>query len=243
MVSVILPAYNSNTTLRRSIASVIAQSYQDWELIVVDDHSTDTSAEIAKTYARQDKRIQVLQHNKNQGAAVSRNTAIAAARGRYLAFLDADDAWMPDKLNTQLTFMQNRNAALCFTGFIRVGQDDAWRRTVTVPDTTTYADLLKGNVIACQTVICDRSQFDRIAMPDLRRRQDYALWLDLLKQTPVAHGLNTPLTLKYEQPKSLSSARWRAQLATWHVYRREGLSRQQATWNLSRHVLQRIRRG
>lgn len=242
-VSIVLPAYQADSTLRRSISSVIDQSYGDWELIVVDDNSVDSTAEVAHSLAAGDPRIRVITQTENQGAAASRNRAIAVAKGRYLAFLDADDAWVPDKLTRQLDLMTTQDAALSFTGFIRVGPDDAWRRKINVPQTVTYTGLLKGNVIACQTVICDRRRFAKIEMPNLKRRQDYALWLDLLKQVPVAHGLNAPLTIKYEQPGSLSSSRFKASMATWQVYRREGLSPLQATANLSRHLLQRLRRG
>ncbi len=240
MVSILTPVYGAKATLARTVASVRAQDFADWEMILSDDASTDGSWDLAEALAAEDPRLRLLRAPVNGGAARARNAALAEARGRYIAFLDADDEWLPDKLSRQLAFMETTGAAFSYTGFYRV--KNGVESAVRVPTSVTHATLLKGNVIGCLTAIYDTRALGKVEMPDLRRRQDYGLWLKLLKRVERAHCLPEPLARHHQREGSLSSARLRATLATWQLYRQvEGLSRRQALRSLSHHLWQRLR--
>lgn len=242
VVSVIMPVYNAANTLKRSVRSVQAQDWADWELILIEDGSRDGSAEICASLVASDPRIRLVQQKGNTGAAAARNAGIRIARGRYIAFLDADDEWLPEKLSRQLSFMHARDASFSYTGFWR--QRGETRSQVTVPDTVDYPTLLKGNVIGCLTAIYDRAALGTVEMPALRMRQDFALWLELLTRTDYAHGLNEPLATHHALPNSLSARRGRALRATWKLYRTHlGLSPFWASWYLTSHLMRRLLRG
>ncbi len=242
LVSIITPAFNSAKVLPRAVASVQTQSFDDWEMIVVDDGSADETFAIAQELAVQDARIRVLAQPQNTGPAQARNRAIQAAGGRFIAFLDADDAWLPEKLERQLAFMQEKRAGLSYTGFWRVS--GGRRHQVQVPFSVTRQQLLQGNVIGCLTAIYDREVYGTVEVPDLKMRQDYALWLDLLARSGPAYGLDQPLAEYFREPGSLSANRFRALVATWRLYRdHAGLSRPVATWCLSNHLMKRLLRG
>ena len=160
----------------------------------------------------------------------------------HSAFLDADDEWLPEKLARQLGWMQAEGLALTYTGFWRVHATG--RREVRVPARVDRQRLLRGNVIGVLTAICDRDQLGPMAMPLLPLRQDYAFWLDLLKRTEAAHGLQVPLAIYHVTPGSLSANRWRASAATWRMYREHaGLGPLPAAWYLASHVIRRLIRG
>lgn len=243
-ISIVMPARNAAAHLLRAVSSVQAQTREDWELIIADDGSTDGTLDLARDLAAHDPRIRPLAppDSGQRGAAKARNRAIAAARGRYLGFLDADDEWLPEKLARQLGWMEKQGLAITFTGFWR--QRAEQRHEVKVPARVTRRQLLRGNVIGGLTVICDREKLAPVEVPALRLRQDYALWLDLLSRTEAAHGLQEPLAIYHVTPGSLSSNRWRATQATWRMYRdHAGLGRVAATWCLASHVIRRLLRG
>lgn len=239
LVSVIMPAFRATATLAVAVASVQSQTLPDWELLIVDDGSGDGTLEMAEGLAAQDPRIRVFRLEVNGGAARARNCAIKAARGRFIAFLDADDLWLPEKLDRQITFMRQTGAALCYSGFWR--EREGRRRQVFVPPSVTHAELLGGNVIGCLTAIYDSAQLGKVLMPDLRMRQDYALWLAILRRTPQALGLAEPLAVHRRHRGSLSANALRGAVATWRMFRQaEGLGRTRATLCLARHLLNRI---
>lgn len=241
-VSVLTPAYQAQAVLARAVASVQAQTCTDWEMIVVDDGSDDGTLAVARSLALAEPRLRVIHSRKGQGAAGARNTALAAAQGRYIAFLDADDAWMPDKLAQQLAQMQAQGAGLGYTGFTRIaaGQE----RPVRVPAQVTRAQLLRGNVICCSSAVYDRAVVGSPPMPDLEMRQDYALWLELLAQVPYATGVTAPLVRLHTTPGSLSSNKWRAMAATWAMHRHHfGTSPLRAAFYVAAHTQGRLRRG
>jgi teichuronic acid biosynthesis glycosyltransferase TuaG len=203
--------------LLRSIQSVQAQSFADWELILVDDGSEDDTYQLALKTAKNEPRLSVLRHDVGAGVAAARNAALGAAQGRYIAFLDADDEWTSDKLQVQLAQMYEQGAGFSYTGFWRV--NGARRHRVDVPIQVTRKGLLFGNCIGCLTVVYDRSILGSVPMPDLPMRQDYALWLQLLEKVPAAHGVTQPLGLYHCTQNSLSSNKLRALQATWRMYR------------------------
>lgn len=241
-VSVVLPAWNAAATLAEAIGSVQAQDGPSWELIVVDDASTDTTARIAAVAARTDARIRVARLAARGGAAAARNQGLLLARARRVAFLDADDLWLPGKLAAQMRHMEATGAGLSFTGYVYQRRDGVERR-VHVPECIDHAGLLAGNVIGCLTVMIDRARVDGpVAFPPLQRRQDFALWLRLLRGNCRAAGLDRVLAVHRRRAGSLSSARLAALAATWGVYRQQERIDRMATARLmAGHVLRRIR--
>ena len=242
LVSVLMPAHNAQVWMSRAIRSVRDQRSPDWELLIVDDASDDATGALARSAAAQDARIRVLTAPRRLGAAEARNMALAQAQGRFIAFLDTDDTWHPDKLHLQIRFMCETGAALSYTGFWRVR--GAHRHEVRVAAEITRKRLLRGNVIGCLTAIYDSHAFGKVPMPSLPLRHDYALWLDLLSRSCSARGLTRPLATHFRRKGSLSSNRLHALFATWRIYRRHAaLGRASAAMCLSSHVIGRMLRG
>lgn len=220
LVSVITPAYNAERFLAGTIESVQQQTYTNWEMVIVDDQSTDRTLEIAKTYADQDSRIRIYRLEKNSGAAVARNTAMKHAKGRYIAFLDSDDQWFPEKLEKQLRFMQEKDIAFSFTKYIRMDEDGTLRDNVSkAPESVGYTDLMKHCVIGCLTVMIDREKTGDMEMVNIRTRQDYAYWLALTKKGFRAYGLPEVLAKYRIVGNSISRNKLKAAQRQWYVYR------------------------
>ncbi len=232
LVSVVTPAYNAARFISGAIESVQAQTYAGWEMIVVDDCSRDDTPALVEEKAGEDERVRLLRMAENGGAAIARNAAIGAARGRYIAFLDSDDLWLPTKLEEQLAFMRERDAAFSFTSYRRV---DASGRVlgepVPVPERMNYRDLLKNTAIGCLTVVLDRSKTGPLDMGSMRTRQDYVLWFKLLKSGMVAYGLQEDLARYRIVEGSISRNKTKAARTMWYLYRRvEGLNLPYAAW-------------
>lgn len=220
LVSIIMPNYNSENFVKESIASVLSQSYENWELILVDDYSTDGSLKIIESLIADGKKIKLFKLSKNSGPDVARNRAIKEAKGRYIAFLDSDDFWHPDKLMKQLKFMEEKKAALSFTAYYTVDEDTG--NSLEVMDAESlvdYGTLLKQNIIGCLTVVYDSEKLGKMYMPSIEKRQDFALWLKILKEVPFAYGLNEPLAYYRIRTTSVSSNKLKASLYNWKLYR------------------------
>lgn len=186
---------------------------------MVDDCSQDNSLEIAQRYAEQDKRIKVLQLERNSGAAVARNTAIEAATGRYIAFLDSDDQWLPHKLETQLEFMQSRDIAFSYAAYEKLNEQGDVVGVVGVPNKVMYSDLLKVCSIGCLTAMYDAHRIGKVYMPLIRKRQDLGLWLAILKKEDYAYGIQEVLGRYQLRFDSISANKRSAAKFTWHLYR------------------------
>lgn len=231
LVSIVTPVHNGAAFIRETIASVQAQTRSDWELLVVDDASEDGSAEIVERLVAEDSRIRLFRLERNGGAAVARNAAIEAARGRYIAFLDGDDLWLPHKLDRQLAFMQSHSAAFSYGAYERVDEAGRSLSPVGVPTQLRYRDLLKTCYVGCLTAMYDTNVFGKRYMPLIRRRQDYALWLELLRDGETALGLNEVLGVYRVRSGSISSNKASTSLYTWRMYREvEGLSLTHSAW-------------
>jgi teichuronic acid biosynthesis glycosyltransferase TuaG len=206
LVSIVTPVYKAERYIEETIRSVQAQTYRDWELLLVDDCSPDHSREIIERLAADDDRIRYYRLEQNSGAAVARNTAIGKARGQYLAFLDSDDHWEPEKLDRQTHFMQQKGCAFSYT---RIRMTDSEGRTtkdnISVPERISYSGLLRQTVIATSTVMIDRRLTGNFSMPLRRGGQDYATWLQILRRTGYAYGINESLTVYRTSNDSLSS--------------------------------------
>ena len=220
LVSIITPSYNSEQFISQTIDSVLSQTYEDWEMIIVDDGSSDTTVEIIRECIAKDNRIKLIRLDKNSGPAIARNRAIKEAKGRYIAFLDSDDFWHKDKLMRQLDFMQEKNAVLSFTGYYIVDEDSsASLGLMNVPLSVDYSTLLKQNIMGCLTVMYDSEKLGKVYMPDISKRQDFALWLKILKKTSFAYGLDEPLAYYRVRTSSVSSNKIIASTYNWKLYR------------------------
>ncbi len=220
MVSIITPNYNSEQFIKKTIESVLSQTYQNWEMLIVDDVSSDKSIEIIEEYTKKDSRIKLIRLEKNSGPVVARNRAIKEAKGRYIAFLDSDDFWHKDKLVIQLEFMEEKEAILSFTGYYIV--DEKTSDILDIMHThqkVDYYSLLKQNIMGCLTVVYDTQKIGKIYMPNILKRQDFALWLKILKQIPFAYGLDEPLAYYRVRTNSVSSNKIKASFYNWKLYR------------------------
>jgi teichuronic acid biosynthesis glycosyltransferase TuaG len=243
LVSIVMPAYNAERHLRASIDSVIAQGYASWELLVADDCSTDRSLQIAQEYAARDARVKPLPLERNSGPAMARDAAIHAARGRYVAFLDSDDQWLPGKLERQLEFMRRQDAALSFTGFRRISADGARvGRVIRVPARLSYRELLGNTAIATSTAIVDRALSGPIRMVKTYY-DDFALWLEITRRGFTAHGLDEDLMRYRVVGGSVSRHKGRSALMVWRTYREvERLNLAAASWAFARYAVNAVRK-
>ena len=180
LVSIIMPNYNGAKYIKETIESVLAQTYQNWELIIVDDCSTDDSVEIVKSF--DDKRIRLLHNEENSGAAVSRNYALREANGKWIAFLDSDDLWSNDKLSKQLSFMIEKNYDFTYT-YYRVCNNGEWEDFIRIsPKKVTLRKLYNYCYFSTITVVYNREKIGLLQIPDIKKRNDYALWLMALRK-------------------------------------------------------------
>lgn len=220
LVSIITPAYNAAAYIAETIESVLAQTYLNWEMLIVNDCSKDNTAEIVQSYAAKDKRIKLINLKQNSGAAAARNTALQNAKGRYIAFLDSDDLWKKEKLQKQIQFMQQNGYAFTYTSYEHFKEvKKNIQNQVQIPKSLNYKQALKGNKIGCLTVMLDRKQIANIHFTT-QKHEDYILWLNILKQGITAYGMQESLALyRTGNSKSVSSNKLQSALWTWNVYR------------------------
>lgn len=220
LVSIVTPVYNAERFIKETIESVLKQSYDQWEMILVNDCSSDGSVDIITNFSQQDSRIRVINLAENSGAAVARNTGIEHARGQYIAFVDSDDTWLPDKLSKQVKFMANNQYGFSYTDLALVDEaGEVLKERVGIPESFTYSELLKNTAIACSTVVIDREIVGDFRMPLVRKGQDTATWLMLMRERQVnAYGLTQVLNHYRQVEGSISSNRIGALKRTWNTY-------------------------
>lgn len=230
-VSIITPAFNAARFIAETIKSVKAQTYASWEMIIVDDCSRDDTPALIQAFTNEDERIHLIRQPRNGGPALARDAAIRAARGRYIAFLDSDDLWLPQKLECQLEFMRRNNCILTYTRYRRISENgENIGRLISVPSTLNYNQLLRNTAIATSTVIIDRERSGPFRMTQTYY-DDYALWLALLKRGITAHGLQKDLMRYRIVSKSVSRHKLNSAKWVWRTYREiEGLALPYATW-------------
>ena len=221
LVSIITPVYNASKFIEETIKSVQLQTYKEWELILVDDCSTDNSGEIIKNIAITDFRIKYIKLKENSGAAVARNTAIANSKGRYIAFLDSDDIWENKKLEIQLEFMKNKDIAFSFSGYELMAENgELINKKIRVPEVIDYKGYLKNTIIGCLTVIIDKQKVGDFRMPNIRANQDMATWLYIMRDRNVkAYGVNQCLGKYRLVDGSITNNKVKAAKSVWSVYR------------------------
>lgn len=215
-----MPAYNCEDYIGASLDSILSQIYENWEVIVVDDCSTDNTSNIVKDYMQLDERILYFKLETNSGAAVARNKAIDLARGKYMAFLDSDDIWFPEKLLKQINFMEKNKSVFTCTSYTKIdsyGKD--LNRTIVSQPKLDYEGLLKtcpGN----STVIYDVDVLGKFKIPDLKKRNDYVMWLQIIKKGKTLHGIIEPLGSHRIRSEGISNNKKSLVKYHWSIYRK-----------------------
>jgi teichuronic acid biosynthesis glycosyltransferase TuaG len=221
VVSIIMPAYNVADFIGFSIESVVNQSFRDWELLIVDDCSNDQTVNVVTPFLK-DPRIRLICNDTNLGGAGSRNVAIKFATGQYIAFLDSDDLWTQNKLEMQIGFMQEYKVGFSFSAYKTIDDQGNLLEEIHVPKKVNFKSLLKHNYIGCLTAIYDTKPYGKIYMPLVKKRQDFALWLELLKRFDYAFSLNDNLGFYRIRSGSLSRSKLDAFKYYWRILRDVG---------------------
>ncbi len=239
-----MPAFNSRRYIGAAVESVLAQTFADWELLIVDDASIDDTIGLLVQRYGDESRIKVHSLAINQGAAAARNVAIEASRGRYIAFLDSDDVWRPEKLSMQLALLQTSDACMVFSQYETMDAEGMpTGQLIPAPARVTYRDLLRGNSIGCLTAMVDTQKTGKVLMPLIRMQEDWGLWIRLLRQGGWALGIQQPLAILRKRKGSLSSNKWKATLKNYEILRKVGgLNPVQALWGVGLHSLGAVRR-
>lgn len=219
LVSIITPTFNSEDYIIETYNSIKAQTYTQWEWIVTDDCSSDHTVCLLKDIASQDKRVFIYENKQNVGAGAARNNSLSMARGQFIAFLDSDDLWDERKLAVQIGFMKNNGYILTYTSYQKIDEAGNLLGIVEPISKVNYNELLKSNVIGCLTAVYDRSVIGTVYMPTIRKRQDMALWLNILKETDYAYCITDILASYRVRCGSLSSNKIRVVFSQWRFYR------------------------
>ncbi len=219
LVSVITPLYNGEQFIESTIESVVNQTYDNWEMIIVDDVSTDNSVEIVEEIAKNDTRIKLYKSEVNGGAAVARNKALQHAKGRMIAFLDSDDIWLPSKLEIQVKFMLENNYPISFTSYEVMNEKlESTGTTIKSVESIDYYGYLKNTIIGMSTSIIDKKIVGDFEFFNIRTRQDTYLWLTLLKRGFKAYGIGNILAYYRVHSNSISSNKVKAAKRVWYMY-------------------------
>ena len=220
LVSIIMPNYNSEKFVEQSIQSVIDQSYGNWELIIVDDCSSDNSVNLIKKFS--DPRIKLIQNQENCGAALSRNNAIEVSNGRWIAFLDSDDLWERDKLQIQLSFMSEKNSVFSCSAYQVIDENGNVVSNYDVKKNEFfYKDILKHCSVGCLTAVYDKEKLGKILMPvEAEKREDFACWLKILKNGEKVDFLHQSLGRYRKSTGSVSANKFKMIKYQWRVYRK-----------------------
>jgi len=219
-VSIIVPMYNAEKFIGKTIESVLAQTYQNWEMLIMNDVSTDNSLAIVSMYAKKDERIKIVNTEKNVGVVKGRNFLIDLASGKYIAFLDADDYWHNEKLEKQIKFMKEKNASISCTEYTRVKENEEKINDVIIKEEISYNDMLKNNYLGCLTVIYDAKKIGKRYFKELEKNEDYVLWIEIVKDVNTIYGLKENLAYYRVLDNSRSSNKVKTAKVRWEIYRK-----------------------
>lgn len=219
LVSIITPSYNCSRFIGETIESIQAQTYINWELLITDDCSSDNSREIISEYASKDPRIKLLKLDQNSGAGVARNNSIKEAKGKFIAFCDSDDRWYPEKLEKQLAFMEANDCVLSYTSYDVCDERGNICGYVECRKTLNKAKILQDNGIGCLSAIYNAEKIGKYFMPKIRKRQDWCLWISIIKDHKRAMGIKQPLALYRDRSGSISSNKIEMLKYNYRVYR------------------------
>jgi len=221
LVNVIMPAYNASATIDESIKSVLAQTYANWKLIVINDASRDNTLQRAEFFSSSDSRIHVISNKENQGVAAARNLGLSASEGEFIAFLDSDDLWLPKKLEKQVRFMLERDSVISFTGTSYINSSGQLSDyNLQVPEKFTYNELLKRNLMSCSSVMVRRDAM--LPFPSANIHEDYTVWMQIVKKIGYADGINESLLIYRMGESTKSSNRIKSARMNFNAYRYVG---------------------
>lgn len=219
LVSIITPCYNSKDYIAATIQSVLDQQYSNWELIVIDDQSKDNSLAIVQTYAKDNPKLKIIALEQNGGVANARNVGVSAATGKYIAFLDSDDIWLPEKLKKQVEFMETHQVPMTFLSYQRINEDGKIiSGKINMPETVNYNKLLWHNIVIFSTSMVLRSVAQDIKFKKMGH-EDWIYWLDLFKKCGQGYGVNEVLAHYRIRGGSVSSNKFVAINSTWKILR------------------------
>lgn len=239
LVSIIMPSYNTGKFIKHTIESVLAQSYATWELIIVDDCSPDNTDEVVKPFLS-DQRIKYLKNEKNSGAAVSRNRALREAKGKWVAFLDSDDLWKPEKLEKQIGFMERNGYSFSYTNYSEIDESGKPNGvTVSGPKRITKAGFFNYCWPGCLTVMYNREVVGLIQIADIKKNNDYAMWLKVCRKA-VCYHLDEDLALYRKGRAGSVSSHSIKTMIGWHykLYKEaEGQNAFSALFNTGRNLV------
>jgi len=217
MVSIITPTYNCARFIAETIESVLTQTYSDWEMIIVDDCSNDNTKEIVEKYQEQDSRIQYHCLEKNSGAAIARNLALSLAKGKWIAFLDSDDLWQPEKLSKQIQFMEKNGYAFSYHEYVEIDEEDnPLGVKISGPKHVNKIGMFSYCWPGCLTVMYNREKIGLIQIPNIKKNNDYAMWLKAIKMADC-HLLPESLAKYRKRTGSISSGSYTS-LIKWHYF-------------------------
>ena len=243
LISIVMPSYNSEKTIREAIESIIGQTYDNWELIVVDDCSEDKTVDIVKSF--NDNRIRILLNDSNRNVSYSRNRAIHDAKAEWIAFLDSDDKWDYTKLEKQVALLNEKeDAKLIFTGSAFMDDDgNRLQYELKVPEEITYNELLKQNLISCSSVLIEKDLIKAHPFPGSNViAEDYAVWLQILKDIKVAYAVNEPLLIYRLTDNSRSRNKLKAAKMNWNTYRYAGVGITQSITSMANYSVRSIKK-
>lgn len=217
LVSIVTPMYNSSKYILETLNSVFNQTHQHFEIILIDDASTDNTLQCLPS----DNRIKIISLKKNSGSAVARNEGIKLAKGKYLTFLDADDLWFPNFIEKSIQTIKSSKINFVFASYKRLDENlNPLLNDFIVPQKVTYHDILKTNSISCLTAFINIEVLGKKYMPLVRKRQDMGLWLQYLKEIKFAYGIKEPLAIYRIRKNSLSRNKWKLIKSQWDFYRK-----------------------
>ena len=218
-ISIITPTYNSEKYILETIQSVINQSYTNWEMIITDDCSTDNTYNLVKKFIVNDDRIIIHKLKLNSGSAIARQNSLSYAKGNYIAFLDSDDTWLPNKIETQLKFMTDKKVSISFTSYFLMNEKGAsLNKTIKSIEKINYHEYLKNTIIGMSTSMIDTSKVGPVIFKNIRTRQDTYLWISLLKKGHIAYGISEPLVNYRVRRDSISANKIKSALQVWKLY-------------------------
>jgi len=243
LVSIIMPAYDAEKFIREAIESVLSQSYENWELLVVNDCSQDNTTKVVTEYCIKDDRIKLFNNNKNSGPAITRNNAINQAKGRFLAFLDSDDIWLPEKLEIQIGVMLDEGYVFTYTDYHRISEDGLVSgKRINAPDTLNYFQLLRNTAITTSTVILNVEAVGKIKMKETYY-DDFTCWLEVMKRGFVAHRVNEDLAKYRVASSSVSRNKINSAIQVWKTYRTiERLGLVTSVWCFTGYALNALKK-
>ncbi|HET8752897.1 MAG TPA: glycosyltransferase family 2 protein [Salinimicrobium sp.] len=220
LVSIVMPAYNAEYFIKESIGSVLSQTYGNWELLIIDDHSKDATLAVAEKFQKEDSRIKLIKLPANQGAGFVRNVGIKASEGEFISFLDADDLWKPHKLETQVKFMRDHQLSVSYSSYELMDEEgNLLNKMIQARKELSFKKMLKANYIGNLTGMYNAKKLGKIYCPPIRKRQDWAMWIKAVQKGGTAKGILEPLATYRVRKDSISGNKWEMLGYNYKIYR------------------------